>query len=65
MNILEAIALARDEDALIRRADWPEKKAVFFKNGELHINNPEADRWEVRLHYFYPESVLADDWLEA
>ena len=62
MNILEAIAMARDEDMVINRAGWPEGKELFWKDGAIHINNPEKDRYEERLHYFLPESVLATDW---
>ena len=64
MNIVEALKLARDQDTLVRRASWPKDKALFYKDGDVHLNDPEKDKWEVRLTYFLPESVAADDWQE-
>lgn len=65
MNIIQAISAMRDDDKCVRRPEWPADKLLFWKEGGIHLNDPDAGKYEVRLDLLKIESALATDWVEA
>lgn len=64
MNIFEAIVAMR-KGQCVRRSDWPGDKFLFWKNDTIHLNDPAAEKYEVRLDMLKVESALATDWVIA
>jgi hypothetical protein len=62
MNVLEAIAKARDEDMCIRRKAWPDEQLLVWKRGMFYINRPQQNVYEAPCPHFTLEAVEADDW---